>query len=133
MVEFTAQERIKRALNTRTLPAGEQIFKEGDLVDYHRPQANKDLPGWTGPAKILSMAQVSRGVIKVDHDGREMMCSPKDLRQHMAFLCFLAAPDARPHHEKAMKVVRRMIEQVTKGHLVTLGYHIAASPRSGAL
>ena len=128
MVEHTAQERVKRALNTRTLPAAQTIFEKGDMVDYHRPPSQKDLPGWTGPAKITDMTQVSRGIIKVDHDGRELVCSPKDLRQHMAYLCFLAAPGAWTHHEKAMQVIRRTVEQISMGHLVTVGHHMARSP-----
>ena len=124
MVEESARNRVSRALSTRTLPAAQMTMAVGDLVDFHRPPAQKDLPGWTGPATVTDMSQASRGIVKVNNNGRELNCSPKDLRRHMSYMCFLAAPGAWRNHEAAMQVIRRTVENITAGHLVTLGYHL---------
>ena len=45
MVEGTAQDRIQRALGIRTIPSAQELYKEGDLVDFYRPPTTKDLDG----------------------------------------------------------------------------------------
>ena len=122
IVQSSATERIQRALKTRTLPAAQTTYAEGDDVDFFRPPANKDLPGWTGPAKVVDMQHVTRGVIKVRHNNRDLDCSPKDLRPHLAYLCFLAAPHPLNHVDRAFSTVRHAIEHLSQGRILTLGH-----------
>ena len=122
MVERTAQERVNRALATRSQTAAQHRFKEGDFVDYFRPPTQKDMTGWTGPAKIVDITDVHRGTIKCEHNGRTLICSPRDLRQHMAFISFLAAPHFGNHTTNAMQQVHQLINARTKGTVLSLGY-----------
>ena len=92
IVQETAKQRIGRALNTRTQTAAQETFNEWDLVDYYSPPTQKDLPGWTGPATVTSMADAHRGTIKIKFENREMIRRPQDLRPHLAFLSMHAAP-----------------------------------------
>ena len=66
MVEGTARARIARAMDTRTLPAGQgRDFKIGDEVDFHRGQGSKDTSGWKGPARVIDNTNLSRGTVTV--------------------------------------------------------------------
>ena len=46
MVKATSQARINRAMRTQTALPGQALFELGDQVEYHRPSASKDTPGW---------------------------------------------------------------------------------------
>ena len=49
MIEGTPKNRIERAMNTKTLTAGESHdYNIGELVDFYRPQSTKDVSGWKG-------------------------------------------------------------------------------------
>ena len=66
MLEGTAKNRIERAMNTKTLIAGEaHDYKIGELVDFFRTQSTKDVSGWKGPAKIIDNTNISRGTVTV--------------------------------------------------------------------
>lgn len=55
MLQASAQQRLQRALASKTRLAVEQLELEpGDLVDWYRPPATKDESGWRGPA-VVSM------------------------------------------------------------------------------
>eukprot|EP00974_Lingulodinium_polyedra_P090504 8776383-Lingulodinium_polyedra.AAC.1 len=57
MIEGIARSRIKRALDTRTQAPGEVLEPVvGDLVDFYRPPASKDVPGWRGPATVTDVS-----------------------------------------------------------------------------
>ena len=126
MIEGTSQARIQRAMRTPTLPAAQISYQQGDQVDFYRQPPQKDLPGWTGPATITDMSEVLRGIIKVNHNGRELTCSPKDLRQHLEYFCFLVAPHLTNHVSRAFSVVYKAIEDLRPGIISTLGFHYAA-------
>ena len=54
MVQETAQQRIERALESKTRVAGEQLeLEQGDLVDFWRKPATKDESGWRAPARVI--------------------------------------------------------------------------------
>eukprot|EP00974_Lingulodinium_polyedra_P100651 9749720-Lingulodinium_polyedra.AAC.1 len=62
MVEGTARDRIKRALHTRTQAHGEAMeLSVCDLVDFYRPPASKDVPGWKGPATVTDVSNIRHG------------------------------------------------------------------------
>ena len=42
ITQATAVAKTNRALRTKTTPAGQHVYKPGDLVDYHRKSATKD-------------------------------------------------------------------------------------------
>ena len=88
MVEATAEQRIQRAMNTRTQSSAQELFDIDDQVDFYRTPDNKDLPGWNGPARITDVTDAGRGIITVDYRGRKLICDPQHLRQHLAFLSF---------------------------------------------
>ena len=121
MIEGTAHERIGRALRTKTFPAAQQTYEGGEAVDFFRPPTQKDLPGWSGPATLVDMSEVNRGILKLNYRGREIVCSPKDLRPHQAYMCFLAASHSTNHTDRAFSDIRRMIEQMQPGKILTLG------------
>ncbi len=92
MVEETALQRTQRALQTRTLPAGEREgYQCGDLVDFYREPGTKDASGWIGPAKVIDPHHMSEGTITVKHVHRPIEIRVGDLRRHMQFAVFLAA------------------------------------------
>eukprot|EP00973_Karenia_brevis_P017956 2467638-Karenia_brevis.AAC.1 len=56
MVELSAQDRMKRALGSKTRVAHEQLqLNVGDMVDYYRAPANKHESGWRGPAVVTEV------------------------------------------------------------------------------
>eukprot|EP00974_Lingulodinium_polyedra_P012837 1244303-Lingulodinium_polyedra.AAC.1 len=62
MIEGIARSRIKRALDARTPAPGEASeLSVGDLVDFYRPPASKDAPGWRGPATVTDVLNISHG------------------------------------------------------------------------
>ena len=87
MVEGTAQARIKRALNTKTRPAGQSFeSKLGDLVDFHRTAPTKDASGWKGPAKIIDNTNITRGTLTVRYQ-RDMPIEVRlqDVHRHLDY------------------------------------------------
>jgi hypothetical protein len=66
MVEATAQARINRALRTQTALPGQASFELGDHVEYHRPSASKDTPGWRGPGVITELL-FDQGQVVINH------------------------------------------------------------------
>ena len=93
MVEGTAQARVKRALSTNTIPAGQiHDYKICDLVDFHRAPSTKDASGWRGPAKIIDNTNITRGTLTVRYQ-RDMPLEVRlqDVRRHLDYFSFVAA------------------------------------------
>ena len=66
IIDGTARARLGRALATRTLPAGEREgYQVGEEVDIYRAQGTKDVSGWHGPATIVDLTNIPRGIISV--------------------------------------------------------------------
>eukprot|EP00974_Lingulodinium_polyedra_P014553 1409037-Lingulodinium_polyedra.AAC.1 len=62
MIEGVARARIKRAFDTRTQAPGEALeLSADDLVDFYRPPASKDVPGWRGPVTVTDVSSISHG------------------------------------------------------------------------
>ena len=85
MVEGTARARVQRALQTRTLPAGQgRGLKIGEFVDARRNTNVKDVTSWKGPAKVIDNTDIERGIVTI----RYQMDLPievrlQDIRQHL--------------------------------------------------
>jgi hypothetical protein len=122
MVEGTARERINRAMRTRTKDPAQAEFSTGQPVDIYRPPNQKDLPGWFGPGTVTSLENAERGTITVEFKGRPMNCRPGDLRPHMGYLAFLAAPHPTNPHEQAFAIIRRHADHQAAGNMSTLGW-----------
>ena len=92
MVEGTAQARVKRALATKTMPAGQSFeYKIGDIVDFHRTASTKDASSWKGPAKVIDNTNITRGTLTIRYQ-RDMPIEVRlqDVRRHLDYFCFLA-------------------------------------------
>ena len=57
----------------------------------------------------------------VRHNGRDLTCRPQDLRLHIAYLAFLAAPTLVNSFTKAMTIIRQAVALLQPGRIVTLG------------
>ena len=91
IIQATAADRMKRALDARTTPAIQDLELEtGDLVDVYRQPPAKDMPGWRGPCTVVSAASPDTGHITVRWQGRDMSVRVADLRRAILFACFLS-------------------------------------------
>ena len=87
MLQAAAEDRIRRANQHKTRPAGElQGMQVGDLVDIYRPTLSKDVPRWNGPASITDLTAVTDGLIGVRWQGRNLQVRVQDCRRALAFL-----------------------------------------------
>jgi hypothetical protein len=88
MVEATAQSRMRMAENSKTRMSGELLGLEPeDQVDLYRKPARKDLSGWRGPAEIVSVNDIPRGMISLKWGGKVINARVQDARKH--FMIFL--------------------------------------------
>lgn len=75
IVRGNAQERMKLAMDSRTRPAIQLTdLKEGQQVDIYRDPPNKDVSGWRGPSKIVSLDRADEGIVEVRWQGRVIPC-----------------------------------------------------------
>ena len=86
MVQETAQQRIERALESKTRVAGEQLaLEQGDLVDFWRKPATKDESGWRGPARVIEPpgrnTDASTPAATVRWQGRDLQVRTQDVRR----------------------------------------------------
>ena len=87
MLQAAAEDRIRRANQHKTRPAGElQGLQVGDLVDIFRPTLNKDVPRWNGPASVTDLTAVTDGLVGVRWQGRNLQIRVQDCRRALAFL-----------------------------------------------
>jgi hypothetical protein len=64
MIGATAQARVQIAENSKSQASGQlRDLQPGDSVDVHRVPAQKDLSGWRGPAKVLSVRNIDQGLL----------------------------------------------------------------------
>ena len=94
MVQETAQQRIERALESKTRVAGEQLaLKQGDLVDFWRKPATKDESGWRGPAPFIEPlgrnADASTPAATVRWQGRDLQVRTQDIRRALIYCVML--------------------------------------------
>jgi len=122
IIDGTAKARLGRALSTRTLPAGEREgYRVGEEVDIYKIGGNKDVSGWSGPADIVDLTRMSRGVIVVRHNNQVKDVKVGDVRRHLAFLSFAAARSDTVTGACSWSRVRQLIEDMDTGRFHTLG------------
>ena len=123
MVEGTSRARIQRALNTRTLPAGQAAqYQVGDQVEYHRPQGKKDISGWFGLATICDMTRLERGVTGVRHQNKVLDVRLADMRHWSEFYCLLAAPGSPSPFGHSLTYVLTAISRMPVNKPLSLGW-----------
>ena len=123
MVEGSARERAKRALNTRSLPPGQtRQLRPGDAVDFYRQPNNKDSSGWIGPATVIDTTHMDRGTITIRHVHMPTECRLGDVRHHLPFLVFLAASHSNlSHHYLSRRDMLQTVEELGKGKIIVYG------------
>ena len=129
IIECSAQDRIRRALNTPArAPAESFDYRQGDSVDlYRHGLGEKHISGWLGPATIIDISEASHGQICVKWQGRHVNCRLQDLRPHLALLVFLSCDVGALSlgRGKALTLLRAFIEEKAIGNsrqMVTLGH-----------
>ena len=124
MIEAQAKMRLQRAMSDRTRPAGQLMdLKPGDLIDFHRKEQQKDVPGWRGPARVTDLSRIDEGVIQFDFQGRSMSARPADVRRALMHLVFMAAASRGPR-TSPWDVVARMLGCMQMMSWMTLGWEL---------
>ncbi len=85
MVESTAQQRMARALHSKTRVTHESLnLQPGDQVDFYRSPATKDESGWRGPATVIRT-----GPAVIQWQDKYLQVSTQDLRRSLSYLALL--------------------------------------------
>ena len=54
ITQATAVAKANRAMRAKPTPSGQFVYREGELVDYHRtPTTKDDWGGWSGPYPVI--------------------------------------------------------------------------------
>ena len=119
IIEASAKARLARAQTHRTRSAIE--FKElqpEHLCDIWFDKSTKDMPGWRGPARILSINH-DQGNVSVRFQGRTLDRIGTEVRPHVPFLVFESALFAdRLDH---FRLVQSTAEGLPVGHTAVYG------------
>ena len=111
MVQATSQARITRAMRTRTVIPGEELFELDDEVEYHRPSAQKDVPGCHGPAAVIG-ALSDQGQVVIRRKENELRCRFQDVRQFIG----ATQPELQlGSTQEAFEAIRMYIEAMRVG------------------
>ena len=124
-----AEHRIKLAEKSRTPLAAEQLnLKPKDLVEIYRQPANKDRPGWVGPARVVDTDDQHHGKIAVNWQGRILQVPLESLRRALTFIVFglgmdlaTIAPTPNQQSHTAIATLMRAAENMV-GRSMTLGW-----------
>jgi len=80
ITQSTAVAKINRSLVGKTTPNAANLYKPGDLIDYHRPTQDKDdHGGWNGPLPV-TRNDPDRGQVVIHHGNREILVRYPDAR-----------------------------------------------------
>eukprot|EP00974_Lingulodinium_polyedra_P026920 2595782-Lingulodinium_polyedra.AAC.1 len=86
MIKGVARSRINRALDARARAPGEVLeLSVGDLVDFYRPPASKDVPGWRGPASVTDVSSISHGTVSLRWQSHAIECRIRDIRHALMY------------------------------------------------
>ena len=90
MIEGSARARLGRAMNTRTTMAGQKLnLQVGEEVDFYRKPSTKDTAGWSGPAEVIDVSRITRGIVSVKWQSHVMEVELPNLRRHIHFFSLL--------------------------------------------
>ena len=113
IVEGTARSRLQIAERTKSRPSaamsGAQI---GQMVEIWRQPTTKDLVGWRGPCRIVSVNQIEHGLIEVEWQGRTMSCRLSDVRASTLLVLLISEPVGTP-----WQVVVSFLKGFHSGHV----------------
>jgi len=124
VVQATGQDRIQRAAKARTVPTIEDLLLEpGDLVYIYiymyRKPTSKDLPGWRGPATVVSAASPETGRVTVKWQGHELAVRRAELRRAILYASFIVYRNQ--HESSPLRTITEFVEQ-PNGQLLHLGW-----------
>ena len=130
IAEGSAQERMKRAMNSQTRPSGEQLeFELGSAVDYWRQPLNKETSGWRGPAKVVDLTRLEHGRVGIRTSTDQVLtCRLQDLRHSLAYIsCELVAffdysTPVASQSGIAQQLVQDYVDDMKSGAVLTLGF-----------
>ena len=120
IVDATTRARILRALNTGTLEPAERAYTLADKVEFYREPGQKYLLGRTGPARVVDMAGVSRGTIKIQCRGRGLLILSRSHRLATSYLTPFSIATSSPH-DRAFRVIRRHISHIPASRIQIYG------------
>ena len=90
IIEATAKMRLQRADRHKTIAAGERSeLTPGTLVDLWFEPTNKDVQGWRGPGKIMTV-QADEGNVTIRYQGRSLDRRFAEVRPHLPYLVFFS-------------------------------------------
>ena len=132
IAEGTARERMRRAMNSQTRPAGiEHEFKVGDAVDYWREPLGKDTSGWRGPATVADLTRLEHGRVGIRTSTDQVLtCRLQDLRHSLSLWSeelsvFFGAVDhiapAGSQASNAQSLAQQFVDAMRPGVVLTLG------------
>ena len=107
----------------------------GEEVDFYREPSSKDAAGWSGPAEVIDVSKVTRGVATVKWQTKVLEIQLPYLRRHLHFFSLLAAqheqhggsgiaeavPAYSVTHTNVWACVRIAFEQLREGHITMIG------------
>ena len=112
MLQASALAQTRRSAHDRT--THDYNYQKGDMVDYHRPAAEKDASGWHGPVLAINMPQNKRIIARIYN--REVPCKYQDVRFSLliALMFHLGKPNV-DSAEDFWTMVHRCISRLTPG------------------
>ncbi len=131
MIEGSARARLGRALNTRTTMAGQKLnLHVGDEVDVYRAPPNKDTSGWQGPAEVIDISRVTRGIVSVRWQSKVLEVQIPHIRRHLHFLALLSTMantldeglSYASAFDNVWKHIKEVVEQLKVGSHVQVGH-----------
>jgi hypothetical protein len=121
MVEGSARARLGRAMNTRTtLPAQRLNLQVGEEVDFYKEPASKDVSGWYGPATVIDVSRITRGIVSVKLQKGIMEVQTQNIQRHLHFLVFLANHNLGPP-TKIWEVISVAVDKLVPSCVLHVG------------
>ena len=112
IIEAIARQKASRGRQTQPSSSPEERAEHqpGDLVDVWYDPPNKDIPGWKGPAQIVSV-NIGEGNVTVRFQARTLNRRHLEVGIHVPYLVYMLALIDSKHKE--WSVVRREVENLT--------------------